>query len=363
MTPPDRLPSDTPDPEHRIPDDWTVFSTCPVPDGNADGRGSFRDTVVQVARWSEEVGCTGILVYTDNSLPDPWLLAQLILDSTSHLSPLVAVQPVYVHPYAAAKFISTLGLLHGRRIHLNMVAGGFRNDLLSLGDHTPHDRRYDRVVEYVEVIQRLLSDTPPVSYAGEFYTVERTGFRPSLAPDLHPGILLSGSSEAGLAAARRLGATAIQYPEPPPESGGEQLSDGTYGIRVGIIARGDEEEAWEVAHARFPPDREGQLKHRLAMKVSDSVWHHQLSRQADELRGTRSTYWLHPFENYRTFCPYLVGSYETVASALLRYRSLGYRTVILDIPPTREELQHIGRVFSLAVGDPATRGGGAGVAP
>ena len=37
---------------------------------------------------------------------------------------------------------------------------------------------------------------------------------PPLAPELFPGILMSGSSEAGLAAARAVGATAVKYPKP-----------------------------------------------------------------------------------------------------------------------------------------------------
>ena len=52
---------------------------------------------------------------------DPWLVAQLIIQSTHALSPLVAVQPVYMSPYAAAEMVATLGHLHGRRVDLNMV--------------------------------------------------------------------------------------------------------------------------------------------------------------------------------------------------------------------------------------------------
>jgi alkanesulfonate monooxygenase len=54
-------------------------------------------------------------------------------------------------------------------------------------------------------------------------------------------------------------------------------------------------------------------------------------------------------ENYKTFCPYLVGSYSLVASELRRYISLGFRTFILDIPPSRDELAHIMEVFRKAM--------------
>src|SRR2546426_5042331 len=44
--------------------------------------------------------------------------------------------------------------------------------------------------------------------------------------------------------------------------------------------------------------------------------------------------------NYKTMCPYLVGSYERVGDELARYIGVGYRSFILDIPPTEEELHH-----------------------
>ena len=65
------------------------------------------------------------------------------------------------------------------------------------------------------------------------------------------------------------------------------------------------------------------------MKVSDSAWHQRLSEIGKQSKDKRSTYWLHPFENYQTMCPYLVGNYETVATELARYISAGYRTYIL----------------------------------
>jgi len=48
-------------------------------------------------------------------------------------------------------------------------------------------------------------------------------------------------------------------------------------------------------------------------------------------------------------CPYLVGSYERVGEELARYIGLGYRSFILDIPPTEEELHHASQAFQRAV--------------
>jgi alkanesulfonate monooxygenase len=323
-----------------------VFSTSPQ--SSAVDRDSYVQNVIDVARWSEEAWCEGILVYTDNSLVDPWLVSQTIIQNTTQLCPLVAVQPAYMHPYSVAKMVSSLGHLYRRKVYLNMVAGGFKNDLAALNDTTPHDKRYARLLEYTAIVKELLLGQSPVTFRGEFYAVDKLRLTPPLPPELFPGIFVSGSSEAGLEAAQTLGATAIKYPKPAEWE--PDCSDGSLstGVRVGIIARQHGSDAWSVAHTRFPDDRKGQLAHQLAMKTSDSIWHKQLSRLASDAKDGESPYWLVPFENYKTFCPYLVGRYDFVAAEVARYIARGYRTFILDIPPSQEELGHTKAVFTRA---------------
>lgn len=324
-----------------------VFSTCPNSSGAAPE--NYLRKVADVARWSEQNGCRGILVYTDNSLVDPWLVSQIIIENTTALCPLVAVQPAYAHPYTVAKMAASFAFLYRRQIYLNMVAGGFTNDLLALNDTTAHDKRYDRLTEYTTIIRQLLASPAPVTFSGEFYTVDKLRMTPALPPYLFPGIFVSGSSEAGLASARAIGATAIRYPKPATDYDTEPLVDGIpSGIRVGIIARESSDEAWEIAHQRFPEDRKGQLTRQLANKVSDSSWHKQLSEMAEDTETEQSPYWLVPFQNYKTMCPYLVGSYARVGDELARYITAGYHTFILDIPPNEEELQHVNRTFDCA---------------
>lgn len=326
-----------------------IYSTCPqskdVP------RSSYLAAVADVARWSEEAGCTGMLVYTDNGIVDPWLVSQVVIESTRLLHPLVAVQPVYMHPYTAAKQVASLAYLHGRGVHLNMLAGGFKNDLLALGDETPHDERYARTIEYTQIMMGLLRDDGPVSVDGDYYRVENLRLKPAVAPELVPEVLVSGSSPAGLAAAQALGATAVKYPKPPGEESWADGASEPFGVRIGIIARADPDEAWRVALERFPEDRQGKITHQLAMRVSDSHWHRQLSDRGVErgvVDGIREPYWLGPFTTYKTFCPYLVGNYEQVEQLVGHYITLGARTFVLDVPPSADELEHIGIVFDAA---------------
>ena len=82
----------------------------------------------------------------------------------------------------------------------------------------------------------------------------------------------------------------------------------------------------------------------LAMSAPDSVWHKQLSHQAEGGSGKeKSPYWLTPFRNSKEYCPYLVGSYERVAAELAKFIEASHSTYILDIPPSDEESRHINR--------------------
>lgn len=321
-----------------------IFSTCP-PFDERDPAPAER--VRAFATQSEAAGCTGALVVTDNAQLDPWLVAQLLIQASARLVPLVAVQPVYLHPYSAAKMLASLARLHGRGVHLNLVAGGFRNDLAALGDPTPHDERYARLLEYASVIQRLCAAPQAVSFEGRYYRVAGLRLTPPLPDALRPRLYMSGSSAAGAQAAQALGATAIEYPQPPAEC---VPVPGPRGVRIGIVARDSEDEAWQVAETRYPEDRKGQIAHALAAKVSDSSWHRQLSvRSAHGAPRAREPYWLEPFRNYQAVCPFLVGSHAQVGAMLARYLAAGHRTFILDVPANADDLRHAGLAFEHAL--------------
>ena len=328
-------------------DQLQVYSTCCT--SKDTDSGAYLQRVIDVARWSEKAGCRGILIYADNGIVDPWTVCQAILANTKEICPLLAIQPIYMHPFSVAKKISSLAFLYQRRVCLNMLAGGFRNDLLALNDPTPHDERYDRLVEYTNIIQRLCENPRGITQEGKYNCVRNLKLSLPLSPELQPHYMMSGSSPAGLAAAAETNAIAIQYPKPAAHNQGQGVVDRggslSTGVRVGIVARATSEEAWSIAEERFPEDRRGHLVHQLAMKTSDSHWHKQLSEQEERPAGKESPYWMRPFHTYKTFCPYLVGSYEQVIGEISNYIAMGHRTFILDIPPCDGELGHISKIF------------------
>ena len=322
-----------------------LFSTCPQSrDLPAD---QYRRRVADVAAWSDRAGYRGVLVYTDNQLVDPWLVAQLVIESTRTAVP-AGGGSACLHAPLHRRQHGVVLRPHLRPADLlNMVAGGFRNDLLALGDQTEHAERYARVVEYALLVKRLLLGER-VSFTGRYYSVENLTLTPP-PPDLFPGIFVSGSSDSGVAAARAIGATAVKYPKPPHEEISTSGDGAGIGMRVGIIARDDDSRAWKVARARFPEDRKGQISHALAMKVSDSQWHRQLSAtRCRTTLGGESRTGSAPSRTTRPSVPTSSGATRRSRSSLRATSELGFETFILDIPPDEEELEHAAVAFEQA---------------
>lgn len=336
-----------------------VYTTAPA-SVQLDGA-SFRRRLADVTRWTDAAGCTGLLVYSDNTLIDPWLVAARILEQGERVAPLVAVQPVYLHPYAAARMAASLTFLHGRQVHLNLVTGGSRQHLDALGDAgVTHDDRYERLIEYATVARQLLDSPRPVTFTGRYYRL-RAATLPHRPPvTLAPRLVLSGSSDSGVRCANDLGILRFAYPRPVTGYAAEGAPLRGTGIRLGIIARPDAAAAWRVAHARFPGDPMGERRHRIVSRLSDSSWHAELSEHARRSEDARLSedghrdgdaadpYWLYPFLTYRTFCPYLVGDYDEVAAYLAGYLARGVESVILDIPDEEDDLHHGRVVFGRA---------------
>lgn len=326
--------------------DVDLFTTTPQ---SVDfNRLEFLHEINRVSGQSESFGYKGILIYSDNRLADPWMVAGIVLAATTRLLPMIALQPMYMHPYTVAKKIASIGLIYDRAIALNLVAGGFVNDLRAIADLTPHDRRYDRLAEYAEIIQLLLTSSKAVSYKGEFYEIKNMQLQPALPQHLQPEYYLSGSSDMARKTASRLGARLIQYPAPNADytKAGSGIRNG---IRVGVLARETHHQAWTDARIRFPKTRTGELFHQMAKKTSDSEWHKTLSGQEEYPGREEPVYWLGPFRQYNTFCPYLVGDYEEVARELSGYLQTGCTTCILDIPVSEIDLESTREVFEKAL--------------
>src|SRR5262245_32696799 len=95
----------------------------------------YVDELMRIARFSDLNGFAGVLLFTGNDVfVEPWSMAQHILTHTSKSSPLIAVNPIYMHPFTVAKFVSSFAQLYARKVYLIMVTGPSICDLRNMGD-------------------------------------------------------------------------------------------------------------------------------------------------------------------------------------------------------------------------------------
>lgn len=288
----------------------------------------------------------GVLCFSANeTLTDPWMAAQHLIANSRRLLPIVAVNPMYMHPFSAAKMVSSLAYMHNRAVALNLIVGASTRDRHVMGDEIGHADRYARLGEYARIVARLLGGEGAVDFEGVHYRLNQAVLTPQPPPDLRPRFLVAGHSEAALRLADETGAVRLRMLDPQLEAG-VAPSAGGQGIHLGLIARADAEEAWAAARARFPvrAELEGLLDY--VMEENDSVWKTKLYRQIKAQGAARPGYWLEPFGRLEADCPYFVGSYDEIAESLSGHVDRGVEWIIVDLPAEEAEFRHCAEVLS-----------------
>lgn len=289
-----------------------------------------------VAEFADRNGFEGILLFEGNDVfVEPWAMAQHIIAATTRSSPLIAVNPVYMHPFTAAKFVSSFAQLYGRKVYLNMITGTAISDLQGLGDTYSHADRYVRLGEFVAIVRQLLSSPRPVSFNGRLYTAANLQLRPRLPAELMPEFLIAGQSEAAQRIAKETGCIKMQMLPPDLDRGLKAP-----GMNFGIFARESRDEARAAAQKRFRDSSDDRELLALTMENTDSVWkRHLYDGQIGELHD--NGYWLLPFLTFQADCPYLVGSYAEIGAKLKDFAAKGLTTIMLDMVADETEMQHV----------------------
>src|SRR6202012_5151642 len=132
--------------------------------------------------------------------------------------------------------------------------GGQANEQARCGAFLPHDERYARTGEFLEVIRGAWSGKP-FDFTGDYYRVE--GAAVMDPPEPPPAVYFGGSSPAAGPVAARHVDVYLTWGEPPAqvaekiawmrglaEAEGRELR---FGIRLHVITRDTEAEAWAEA--------------------------------------------------------------------------------------------------------------------
>src|SRR3989441_1864977 len=210
----------------------------------------------QVAKAAEQLGFAAVLTPTGTWCEDAWLATAALITATSRLKFLVAFRPGLISPTLAAQMAASYQRISRGRLLLNVVTGGQAEEQRRFGDHLSHDERYARTGEFLAIVRGAWSGRP-FDFSGRHYRVEQaTVMRP---PDPVPGVYFGGSSAAAGPVAARYADTYLTWGEPPPQVAeklawmrGLAAAEGRelrFGIRLHVITRDTEREAWAVAGA------------------------------------------------------------------------------------------------------------------
>ena len=295
------------------------------------------DDLMRVARFGERNGLEGPLLFAGNdTLVEPWAMAQHILVRTEKISPLIAVNPLYMHPFTVAKFVSSFALLYRRKVDLNMITGTATSDLGGLGERRSHEERYSRLGEFILIVRQLLASSRPVTFQGKYYATDNLQLRPGLPPALMPEFLIAGQSDDARRVAAQTASLRMQMLPPDLEQGITAP-----GLNFGIFAREGRDQARQEARRLFPDSVEQRELLNYTMRNTDSVWKRRLHEAGQDGELRENGYWLLPFLIYQADCPYLVGSYAEIGATLRRFADRKISTIILDVVADERELDHV----------------------
>ncbi|MEJ1934366.1 FMNH2-dependent alkanesulfonate monooxygenase [Nostoc sp. NIES-2111] len=312
----------------------------------------------QIAQAVDDLGYTGALLPTGRSCEDAWIVASSLLPLTRQMRFLVAIRPGLTSPAVAARMAATFDRLSGGRLLINIVTGGDPVELAGDGLHLSHDRRYELTDEFLTV-WRSLASGEQTNFQGEYLDI-RDGkllFPPVQKP--HPPLWFGGSSPIAQEIAAKHVDVYLTWGEPPAqvaqkiatvrrlaEAQGRKLR---FGIRLHVIVRETETEAWDAANqlikyvdddaiakaqkAYARMDSEGQRRmsqlhkgSREALEISPNLW-----AGVGLVRGGAGTA--------------LVGDPDTVAARILEYTELGIETFILSGYPHLEEAYRVAELL------------------
>lgn len=322
------------------------------------GRSTDITYLTQIAQAVDRLGYTGALLPTGRSCEDAWIVASTLMAQTQQMRFLVAMRPGLVSPGVAARMAATFDRLSGGRLLINVVTGGDPVELAGDGLHLGHQERYRLTDEFLTAWRSLASQAE-THFQGDHLDIRggKLMFSPVQKP--YPPLWFGGSSAIAQQIAAKHVDVYLTWGEPPEqvaqkiaqvrrlaEVEGRKLR---FGIRLHVIVRETESEAWDAANrlikyvdeeaiataqkAYARMDSEGQKRmsqlhqgNREALEISPNLW-----AGIGLVRGGAGTA--------------LVGDPDTVAARMSEYADLGIETFILSGYPHLEEAYRVAELL------------------
>lgn len=317
--------------------------------------------LAEVAKAAERAGFEAVLTPTGSGCEDAWVTCAAVAQHTEKLKFIVAFRPDAIAPAWAAHQAASFQRLTGGRLLLNVVSGGDPVEQRSFGDHLDKESRYRRTGEFLEILRRSWAGEI-YDYEGEFFHLDQGGLRRGLDGVGVPRVYFGGASPPALEVASQFADTWLTWGEPvekvaervvpvkeKAEAAGREIR---CGLRIHIISRDTEEEAWletDRILAAIDPEQVAAAREKFArMESTAQARMTDLSHSSEGEALDRDALTIAPNlwagvglvrEGAGTA---IVGSHEQVAERLLEYRDIGIDEFILSGYPHLEEALNFG---------------------
>ncbi len=312
------------------------------------------DYLVKVAQTAEDAGFEGILVPTGIPYLDSWIVGSAIIHNTKKIKPLVAFRPGFISPTVASKLAATLDQFSQGRLLVNVVTGGSAKELGQDGDFVDHETRYKRTNEFLDVIKKSWSEET-LNFNGDFFNVKEGQLIPSLYQTEGIPIYFGGSSDSAKEIAAKSADVYLQWGEPVSQIK-EQIEDVKqraakydrtleFGVRIHIVVRETEEEAWKAAHHIISKiDQNVQRKMNHVFEETDSVAQKRMTEIAQKSDRFDKYSWAGIGKIRKGAGTAIVGTPDQVKEALQDYINVGVSHFVLSGFPHVEEAQRFGQL-------------------
>ena len=312
----------------------------------------------QIAQATDDLGYYAVLLPTGNSCEDAWVVASSLMPSTRQLRFLVAVRPGIMTPTVAARMTATFDRLSGGRLLVNVVTGGDPKEAAAEGVFLGHDERYEVTGEFLHVWRSVLAGETS-SYQGKHIKVQDARVYYPATQQPYPPLYLGGSSPAAMEIAAEHIDVYLTWGEPPAqvaekiaqmrklaEAKGRKIR---FGIRLHIIVRETNEEAWRAADELIRYiDKDTIARAQSGLSKFDSEGQ---KRMASLVQGAVNGLEISPnlwagIGLVRSGAgTALMGDPQTVAERMLEYADLGIESFILSGYPHLEEAYRVAELL------------------
>ena len=310
----------------------------------------------RVVKSAEDSGFEYILLPVAAACWDAWLTGALMTRNTQSIRMLIAARPSYINPVLLAKMIATFDQLTRGRISINLIAGQNEVENEAEGVGLDKDERYEVMTEEVEICKSLwAADRGPIDHDGKHYQLKQAHIGPPIYQKPHPQFYLGGGSvqAAELSAkhsdvhlfwgdtVERIAQNIADLRQLAAKHG--RSDEIGFGMRLQILCRETEAEAWDVAEGLIRNVTDEQ-KEVIRTHYAASVANQRVRQLAAEYgKMIAPNMWTGLTQARPGAGIVIVGTPEQCAQTLQNYIDIGCHSFCLSGYLHDEEAERFGR--------------------